>query len=128
MTDQTRIAASGAWGRIVWAVDNTGDMPARAFYEQLSDKDKAKVNVLFQRLAESGFISNREHFKKLGPKAGHAGKDLWEFKRFQVRFLGDFRPGSLFVIAHGTRKKRDDLRKEDIEKAVRILAEHDTRG
>lgn len=79
--------------------------------------------ALFKRLADMGDIANREHFKSLG----RAGKGLWEFKRFQLRFLGDYRPGSRFVVALGVRKKKDEHDPVDIEKAVRILAEHDER-
>lgn len=128
MADETRIAAFGTWGTVEWAVDENGESPAREFYDRLSDQDKAKVMVLFQRLADSGRISNHEHFKKLGPQAGPAGRDLWEFKRFQVRFIGDFRPGRRFIVAHGARKKRDNLRREDIEKAVRMLVKHEMKG
>lgn len=102
-------------------------MPAREFYLDLDDKDKAKIQALFQRLAEHGEIPNREKFKQLGEKAGPKGRGLWEFKSFQIRFIGDFRRGNRFIVAHGLRKKRDDLPRADIDKAVRILAEHDER-
>lgn len=120
-----QIAAQGAWGRVEWAVDAKGEMPARSYYLGLSDKDKAKLNALFQRLAEHGSISNREKFKNLGPQAKGRGSELWEFKSFQERFLGDFRPGRRFIIAHALRKKSDNLPISDIEKAVRILETHD---
>lgn len=71
-----------------------------------------------------GDIASREHFKSLGKSGGN----LWEFKRFQLRFLGDYRPGGRFVVALGLLKKTDDLKRSDIEKASRILAEHDEHG
>ena len=121
------MAASGLRGTVEWAIDSHGGMPARDFFLGLSEEDKAKVLVLFQRLADFWHISNREKFKQLGSKAG-AGRDLWEFKSFQIRLIGNFRPGNRFIIAHGVRKKGDDLRKADIERAIRILGEHDARG
>ncbi len=102
-------------------------MSARDYYLKLYDSDKAKVNALFQRLALFGFINNREKFKQLGPKAGTQASGLWEFKSFQVRFIGDYRPGKRFIVAHGTRKKKDKLPKAEIATVVRILAEHDAR-
>lgn len=102
-------------------------MPAKEFYLKLPDADRVKVVALFKRLADFGQISNREKFKQLGPKAGPKGRGLWEFKSGQIRLIGDFRPGSRFVVAHGTIKKADDLPKAEIEKAIRILAEHDAR-
>jgi len=108
---------------IVWAVDAAGAMPAREFFEGLDDGDKAKVVALFNRLAEFGVINNHEKFKNLGAKAD----GLFEFKSFQLRFLGDFRPGKLFVVALGVRKKKDTLDRADIAKAVRVLAEYDAK-
>lgn len=117
-----QIAASGRWGTIEWAVLQDNAIPqAREFYLAQSESDKAKLLVLFQRLAEVGRFSNTEKFKQLGEHAGKHGKGLWEFKSFQLRFLGDFRPGCRFILAQGVRKKQDDLRKSDIEKAIHVL-------
>jgi len=96
-------------------------MPALEFYKELSQKERQKILALFKRLADTGDIANREHFKCLGK----SGDNLWEFKNFQLRFLGDYRPGSRFIVALGVRKKKDDHSEADIKKASRILAEHD---
>ena len=125
--DSLDVVAKGAWGSVLWAVDAAGRRPAKDFYEGLSSQNQAKVLALFQRLAEVGQVSNREKFKQLGPKAGEQGKGLWEFKSHQIRMIGDFKPGYRFFLAHGTIKKQDRLDKADIERAVRILREHDSR-
>ena len=120
-----RIAARGRWGTVEWAVDSQGKLPAHEVYMSLSEEDRAKVSVLFQRLADFGQIRDQQKFKRLGEKAGKKGRGLWEFKRFQVRFFGDFSPGRRFIVAHGLDgKKKDDLPKQAIEKAIRILEEH----
>ena len=80
-------AATGAWGRVVWAVDASGQRPALEFFEQLSEEEAAKVQVLFERLAERGRITNKTQFKKLENRKGHA---IWQFKRHQIRLLGRF--------------------------------------
>ncbi len=121
----TQIAAAGKWGKVEWATDENGNMPARSYYLDLTDNDKAKILALFQRLADQGFIQNREKFKKLGSKAKGKGSELWEFKSFQHRFLGDFRPRSRFIIAHALQKKSDNLPTSDIARAIRILQEND---
>lgn len=114
------VAAKGAWGTVEWATDSNGAMPAMEVYAGLGAPEKAKILSLFQRLAEFGAISNREKFRQLGEKAGAKGRNLWEFKDHQRRFIGDFRPGRRFVVAHGiTDKKQNELRKADIEIAVR---------
>jgi hypothetical protein len=58
---------------------------------------------------------------------GAQGFGLFEFKSFQVRFLGDFRPGKRFLLAHGVQKKKDELDLADVQTAVRILKENDQR-
>ena len=123
----THIAADGKWGRVEWATDRNGNMPARSYYLDLTDNDKAKILALFQRLADQGFIQNREKFKKLGSKAKGKGSEFWEFKSFQHRFLGDFRQNRRFIIAHALQKKSDNLPTSDIARAVRILQENDQR-
>jgi hypothetical protein len=116
-------AVKGARMTVEWAVDSRGRMPALEFFQSLPREDRQKVMALFKRLADAGDIASREHFKCLG----RSGEGLWEFKRFQLRFLGDYRPGGRFVVAHGLIKKRDALAPADIQRAVRILAEHDQR-
>jgi hypothetical protein len=117
------VAVKGPKVTVEWAVDDRGRMPALEFFKSLEKDDRLKVIALFKRLADTGEIASREHFKNLG----RSGGGLWEFKRFQLRFLGDYRPGGRFVVAYGVRKKRDDLNPTDIEKAIRILAEQDER-
>jgi hypothetical protein len=110
---------------VEWAVGKEGSLPARADYERLKTERKAKMAALFQRLAEVGRINNREHFRNLGERSGKSGSELWEFKRFQDRFLGDFRPGRRFLVAAYEQKKKDRLDPAVIQRAVRVLAEND---
>lgn len=73
--------------------------------------------ALFRWFAEEGRIQNREKFKKIEDSDG-----LFEFKNFQIRFIGTIR-GREFVIAHGLQKKQDKLPKEALKTAQRILEE-----
>lgn len=102
-------------------MDANGSMAAKAEFENLNDADAAKVAALFQRLANFGTIANREKFKKLGKK----GVGLFEFKSFQDRFIGDFRPGKRFLIASYTKKKKDKLDPAVVKRAVDILFAND---
>jgi hypothetical protein len=116
-----RIAATGTWGTVEWAFDARVNLPAKEFFLALDASDQRKVAALFQWLATEGRVPNREKFKGLGVQGG----GLWEFKSFQIRFLGDFRPGARFLVALGLRKKQDALRPADVQTALRILAEND---
>lgn len=91
-------------------------MPARDFIESLKDKERAKLSVLFERMADAGRIWNREQFKKVEG-------DIFEFKRFQIR-VGCFQEGSTWFLTHGFRKKRDKWQKRELERANRIRNEH----
>src|SRR4051794_40194305 len=98
-------------------------MPALEYFKTLCIQERLKIMALFKRLADKGDIASREHFKCLGKQ----GEGLWEFKHHQLRFLGDYRPGGRFIVAHGVRKKQDDLKPADIARAKRVLEEHDER-
>ena len=116
--------ASGSWGSVVWAIDAVGKTSAKTFYSKLEMKSQAKIQALFNALAKDGRIPTRDRFKKLENRRGWA---LWEFKSFQIRFIGAFtrggRPGE-FVVAHGVQKKSNRLRDSDLEIAARILMDH----
>lgn len=102
-------------------MDEKGELPAKLDFENLSPADRAKAFSLFRRLADSGKISNREKFKSLGTKGAH----LWEFKNFQDRFIGDFRPGKRFLVAAYSRKKKDQLDPATVARAIKMLAAND---
>lgn len=103
-----------------WAETTAGKRPAKEFYEGLDDEDKAKALALFKRFADHGRITNREKFKKLQD-------GLFELKSYQVRFLGDHRPGHRFIVATGIKKKRDNHKRKDLKRAHEVLAENDRR-
>lgn len=102
-------------------------MPAKELFGTLPRAGRGsqgKMLELFKWFADEGKIVNNTKFKSLGKEGG----GLFEFKDFQTRFIGNHRPGNLFVIAHGVNdKKSDDLRPADVQKAIRILKEHDSR-
>lgn len=103
---------------IQFAVDASGNSQAEDFFRSLGQRDKAKVLTLFKYLGDHREIQNQEKFRRID-------KDLWEFKAYQVRMLGDFRKGGLFVIAYGLKKKRDKHRRKDLDIARRLLQEYD---
>ncbi len=104
----------------MWAVDATGQCPARKDFYRLPEKDRAKFFERFKLLAQHGKINNKELFRKLSPR------NLWEFKKYQTRLIGDFRPGKRFLVAHCVKgKKTDKIAPRELDKAERILQEND---
>ena len=122
---ETPPAASGQWGTVVWAVEVSGKTLACDFFNSLESKERAKVQAVFNRLANFGRIKTQERFKKLETRNGWA---LWEFKSFQLRFIGAFSPGvrKEFVVAYGLQKKKNRHNSADLDRAVRILNSHFT--
>lgn len=121
-----RTAAAGTWGRVEWGVDARGRLPARDAFCALDEGKRSKILPLFRLLAETGKIQNREKFRLLGERAKGEAKRYWEFKSYQDRFLGNFKPGGRFVITAYTLKKTDKLSPEDIDRTVRVMHENDT--
>ena len=117
-----RVAYSGQRFTILWARDRRGDRPAERYFDTLNKSEKAKFLTLFKYLGDHGRIRSKEKFRKL------TGEGVWEFKIGGHRLIGDFRPGGVFVISHGTEKKTDRLRPEEFEIAKRVLSEHDEGG
>ena|ERR1017187_305568 len=107
----------GRWGNVVLAVLAKDVCPAAEFIATLDARDKAKLNALFQRFSDHGFITNREKFKKVAD-------DLFEFKSFRVRMFCYIKNRQL-VITHGVIKKRDDLKQADIDRGERIRNEYE---
>lgn len=118
---EPNVAAKGAWGRVIWAQEGS----AKKFFDGQSESDRAKLAALFNHVAGAGTLNNREKFKKLGDVKApgeHEAHRLFEFKSFQLRFLGEFRPNREFVIAHATQKKKDDLGHADLVRTAVILS------
>lgn len=79
----------------------------------------AKVDELFGRFAETGTLSNREHFN-------HEGDGFWAFKAYQLRAYGWYPSGlpRAFVISHFVVKKQDKLAAADKERMQRNRGEY----
>lgn len=112
------VAHRGSARTIVYAVRTDGTSPGAEFVASLDLRDQAKLHVLFQKLADTGQISNKEKFKKIEGTEG-----FFEFKSFQIRMPCYFVAGGLVVITHGFRKKSDRIPPSEIERAKQIRSE-----
>ena len=114
----SHVICSGRKCNVEWALDASGRMPAQEYYSELTENEQAKFLAVAKRLAE-GETLNLEKFRKL------KGLSLFEIKFGPHRFLGDFRRGGRFLIAHGARKPGPKLHASDFKIAERIMAEND---
>jgi hypothetical protein len=106
---------------VAYARDASGRAHAQEFLESadIPAKDKARLRNLFERMAETGHITNREHFKKERNK-------IWGFKSYQAR-VPAFQDERTWYLTHGFIKKRDDWPPTQLDRADRIREEHLTR-
>lgn len=75
--------------------------------------DQKKITIALRIYATNGYPNNRDKFKLLED-------DIYEMKpTLQLRLLGIKEHGS-FIVLLCIRKKRDDLRPQDIAKAQRL--------
>lgn len=114
--DRTVVVVRGAARTIEYAVCLDESMPAKEFIEGLDESSQRKLGTLFQRLADTGKIFNREQFKLVD-------EQIFEFKRHQVR-VGCFQIGTRWLLTHGFVKKQDRWPKAELVRAHRIRVEH----
>jgi mRNA-degrading endonuclease RelE of RelBE toxin-antitoxin system len=97
------VLVSGSARRLVWGADESGTFRAKQHYESLDASDQAKFVPWFQRMAETGRITNTEKFRQ-------EGKNLYAFKIFKQRLICFF-DGRDVVLIHGFTKKADNSRR-----------------
>ena len=91
-----------------------GSCPAGEFLDGLDQRDRQKLDVLFEYLGNQGRLTNPEKFKKVEGSNG-----IYEFKSFQIRILCFFASGRRVMLACGAVKKRNKLSPADIARAER---------
>lgn len=99
-----------------------GECPAGGFLDSLSNSERNKMDVMFEKLGNTGSIHNREKFKKLEGSDG-----IFEFKAHQIRILCFFTPRREVVLAFGLRKKQDRHIKSDIQRAEKYKQDYEHR-
>lgn len=106
----------GSWGEVRYAARKDQSVPAKAFYDGLSKGDQAKLNYLFQRLADHGRITNRQKFKQVEG-------DLFAFKSFRIR-VSCYQDQRRWYLLHGFEKKGDDWPRGEVIRGLNLLIEH----
>lgn len=95
----------------------SGQCPAGRFLDdELTDAERTKVDVIFQRLGDHGQLWNTTRFKKVGA-------DIWAIKSGQIRIFCFWGPGGRLILAFGLRKKSNRHRPKDVARAARMRTE-----
>lgn len=98
----TIIVYAGSKRTIELLCNDDGTCPCKEFIDGLSASDQRKLDVLFEKLGETGKISNDQKFKKL-----EGSESIFEFKSFQVRLLCFYAPGGRVIVCRGVIKKKN---------------------
>lgn len=103
---------------VVWAVADTGNCPARDFFNNLEERERAKAQALFDLMAERLLCTNQEKFRQLrGP--------IWELKTTNSRFLCFFDSKNRLVVANAFKKQRRKAPATELEQAAQIHKAYD---
>lgn len=114
--DADNLVVRGPRATIEYAVQANGRMPAKEGLRRLSERERARLYVLFERYAREGRILNPDQFKK---EEG----EIWSFKRDQSR-VPCFLRGQRVILTHVFTKKRQRWPRREFQRAERIMNEH----
>ena len=90
--------------------------PAGSFLDGLGKSERTKLDVIFQRLGDTGVLRNPTKFKKVEA-------DIWAVKSGQIRIFCFFTPDQQLVLAFGIRKKSNRHSRKDVRRAIDMRAE-----
>lgn len=98
-------------------VRSSGRCPAGDFLDELTPRERTKLDVIFQMLGDGQGIRSRTQFRKLRDTDG-----VFEVKSGQIR-ITCFYAGRDLILAFGVRKKSDKLPRKDIRRAISMKRE-----
>ena len=96
---------------VEWFYNERGFSQSFEYYERLTDAQKRKLLMLFNRIGDFGKINDKTKFR-------YEGDDIFAFKPQPDRFLSFFVKGNKIIIAHAFRKKTDKLPSIEKTKAI----------
>lgn len=99
---------------IYYYADEKNFEPVRAYIQDLTDEQKAKVYAYLQHLSDVGPKIKRPQGDYLGGKTG-----LYEIRPGRNRVLYFFIQGGKIVLVHAFLKKSDAIPEKDLKIAIR---------
>jgi hypothetical protein len=114
------LAYAGQVKTVIWAADASGRRHGQEYFDDLPDKERAKIEALLHWMGDRGEIRNKEKFRP-------EGDGVFCFKSGLHR-LPCFFDGKNVVITHGFHKRHPKMPSEERVRAVRIRAVYVMRG
>ena len=94
-----------------------GLYPAGEFLDELPERSRRKLDVIFEMMGDQGRIQNKTKFKKVED-------GVFEIKSHQVRIFCFFTDDRRLVLLFGLIKKRNEHKRKDIVRAIRMRADY----
>jgi phage-related protein len=111
MNKDNCVAYQGDKFIIEWFYDDRGYSQSFEYYDSLSNAQKRKLLMLFNRIGEFGIINDKTKFR-------YEGEDIFSFKPQPDRFFSFFVKGNKIIVAHAFRKKSDKSPPNEKIKAI----------
>jgi len=112
MKNKEFIAYEGEEFTIEWYFSPLGKSNALEYYNDLTEPQKEKLFHLFQRMGDTGSITNKEKFN-------YEGDHIFAFKPVPDRFLCFFFEGSRIIVTNAFQKKTQKLPPREKERALK---------
>lgn len=115
------LAYQGDKFSIEWYHTEAGNSPALDFFNwKLGPKDKAKLFLLFERLANHGKIYDKHKFR-------NEGNGIYAFKPIPFRFLCFFFKDGKIIITNAFEKRQQKLPTQEKKKALAAMGSYESR-
>lgn len=114
------IAYVGTRFTIEWYYTEDGKLPALEYFNELDEDDKIKALDLFKLMATEGKIFNQQKFRNEHDK-------IYAFKPKPHRFMCFFFVGRKIIVTNGFVKKKDELPKNEKERALKYQQDYEAR-
>lgn len=106
---------AGAKCTIRYAMDATGNVHAKDFFDALPLSERRKFMAYFVRMGDIGQIRNKEQFRS-------EGNGIYAFKAWQRRIYC-YQDAAIWYLTHGCTKKTQKADPAELHRAERIRAE-----
>jgi len=117
MKNKEFIAYEGEEFTIEWYFTSQGKSNVLEYFNTLTESQKDKLFHLFQRIGDTGTITNKEKFN-------YEGNHIFAFKPVPDRFLCFFFEGSRIIITNAFKKQTQKLPPREKGRALKIRSDY----
>ena len=98
---------------------DTGQMPAKEYFEKADNSVRAKLATQIKRIAEEGRLYDKTHYNLEDRE-----NKIWAFKPHRDRFFNFFTDDKRIIITNAYRKQKQKVSKKDLEKAISLKRDY----